>query len=138
MRDRSKQMIFAGMLLATLAVVAGAAVAGNLQLVDAAKNQDRNEVRALLNQRVDVNARAGDGSTALLWASHWDDLETAEALLHAGADANAANDFRMTPLSQAFVNGSAALVAAFLNAGANPNTAIGTGEIGRASCRERV
>jgi len=35
-----------------------------------------------------------DGSTALLWAAHWNDLRTAELLVRAGADANAANDFR--------------------------------------------
>jgi uncharacterized protein len=135
MRDRGKRMIFAGTLLATFAMVAGtAAGAGNFQLVEAAKGQDHNAVRALLNQHIDVNARAEDGSTALLWAAHWDDLETAQALLHAGADPNVANDFRMTPLSQACVNGSAALVASFLNAGANPNTAIGTGETPLMTC----
>src|SRR5579872_710166 len=102
MRERSKQTIFAGTLLMALALAAAtAAAAGNFPLVDAAKNQDRNAVRALLNQHVDVNARADDGSTALLWAAHWADLETAQALLHAGADPNVANDFRMTPLSQA-------------------------------------
>ena len=136
MRDLGKQMIFAGMLRVTLALVAGTATAaaGNFQLVDAAKNQDRSTVRALLNQHIDVNARADDGSTALLWAAHWDDLETAGALLHAGADPNTANDFRMTPLSQACVNGSAALVASLLNAGANPNTPIGTGETPLMTC----
>ena len=43
--------------------------------------------------------KSDDGSTALLWAAHWNDLDTADLLLRAGADANAANDFRMTPLS---------------------------------------
>ena len=85
-------------------------------------------------QHVDVNIRADDGSTALLWAAHWNDLETTDLLLHAGADANAANDFRMTPLSQACVNGSAAFVESLLKAGANPNTAIGTGETPLMTC----
>src|SRR2546426_5536434 len=85
---------------------------------------NQQQVRTLLNQRANVNARSGDGSTALLWAAHWNDLETAGLLIHAGADANAANDFRMTPLSQACINGSAALVDLLLKAGANPNTPV--------------
>src|SRR6185503_14623836 len=77
--------------------------------------------------RPDVNVRAEDGSTALLWAAHWNLLETADLLIRAGADANAANDFRMTPLSQACTNGSAAFVELLLKAGANPNTPVATG-----------
>src|SRR3989454_2110763 len=88
---------------------------------------NQQQVRTLLNQRANVNARSGDGSTALLWAAHWNDLETAGLLIHAGADANAANDFRMTPLSEACTNGSAAFVDLLLKAGANPNTPVATG-----------
>ena len=84
--------------------------------------------------RPDVNVRSEDGSTALLWAAHWNDLQTAELLVRAGADANAANDFRMTPLSQACTNGSAAFVDLLLKAGANPNTPIGTGETPLMTC----
>src|SRR3989454_6154215 len=39
---------------------------------------NQQQVRTLLNQRANVNARSGDGSTALLWAAHWNDLETAD------------------------------------------------------------
>ena len=46
-----------------------------------------------------MNVRAHDGTTALLWAAHWNDLDTADLLIRAGADVNAANDLRMTPLS---------------------------------------
>src|SRR3989475_8677434 len=112
----------------TLLMVVGAAAANeDLRLVDAAKNQDAQQVRALLNGHPDVNVRSEDGSTALLWAAHWDDLRTAELLIRAGADANAANDFRMTPLSQACTNGSAEFVDLLLKAGANPNTPVATG-----------
>jgi len=81
-----------------------------------------------------VNVRSGDGSTALLWAAHWNDLQTAELLIRAGADANVANDFRMTPLSQACTNASSALVDLLLKAGANPNTPIATGETPIMTC----
>ena len=39
-------------------------------LIEAAKNSDRDMLRMLLRQRVDVNAAAGDGSPALHWASY--------------------------------------------------------------------
>src|SRR5688572_12081355 len=83
------------LLMAAGAVINNSAVAvADLRLVAAVRSQDVQQVRTLLNQRVDVNARSGDGSTALLWAAHWNALETAALLIRAGADANVANDFR--------------------------------------------
>ena len=91
-------------------------------------------MQALLSQRTDVNTRADDGSTALLWAAHWNDVAVAESLVRAGADPNAANDFGMTPLSRACTNGSAPLVDLLLKAGARPDTAIATGETPLMTC----
>src|SRR3712207_7252290 len=54
--------------------------------------------------RSDVNARASDGATALLWTVHWNDLDTADLLIRAGADVNAANEYRVAPLSVACTN----------------------------------
>ena len=116
-----------------LAVGAPAANAES-RLVDAAKNQDAEQVRTLLDGHADVNARSEDGSTALLWAAHWNDIPTAELLVHAGADANAANDLHMTPLVQACTNGSGSLVTLLLNAGARPNTPVATGETPLMTC----
>src|SRR5262245_20253597 len=169
MRYRIRRIISAGALAAPLLVGIGVSMpATDLRLVEAVQNQDEQRVRTLLNQRIDVNARSSDGSTALLWATHWNALEMAVSLIRAGADPNAANDFRMTPLTEACTNGSAAFVDLLLKAGANPNTPIATGvppimtcsrsgnanavrillagdadanakeQIGRASCRERV
>jgi len=104
------------------------------RLVEAARKQDRKSVRALLAQKVDLNARSSDGSTALLWLAHWNDPETAALLLSAGADANAANDFQMTPLSQACTNGNSVFVRLLLKSGANPNTPIATGETPLMTC----
>ena len=117
-----------------LLVVAGAAAADDLRLVDAARHQNLPRLRTLLDQHADVNAKSEDGSTALLWAAHWNDLQTAELLVRAGADANLANDLRMTPLSQACTNGSTALVNLLLNAGAKPGTPVGTGETPLMTC----
>jgi ankyrin repeat protein len=120
--------------LAVVMVVGAAAANENLRLVDAAKDQDVQQVRALLSKRPDVNLRSEDGSTALLWAAHWNDLQTAQLLVRAGADPNLANDFRTTPLSQACTNGSPELVDLLLKAGANPNAPIGTGETPLMTC----
>lgn len=114
--------------------IAHAADVPDLRLIHAARNQDAKTVRALLADKVDVNARSSDGSTALLWSAHWNDLATANLLLAAGADANAANDFRMTPLSQACTNADAPFVHALLKAGANANTPIATGETPLMTC----
>jgi len=97
-------------------------------LVDAARSGDRDALRALLQEKADVNAAAGDGSTALLWASYRDDPEAAALLIHAGANVNAANDLGVTPLWAASQNGSAAMVRTLLDAGANPNPALLAGE----------
>jgi ankyrin repeat protein len=111
-----------------------AAVADSDQLIEAARNQDWQQVRTLLVRPADVNRRSEDGSTALLWAAHWNDLQTAELLVRAGADTNAANDFKMTPLSQACTNASSAMVALLLQAGADPNARIATGETPLMTC----
>lgn len=122
-------------LASTLLLAAGAhAAPADSRLVDAARQHDAQEVRALLSQRADVNVRSADGSTALLWAAHWGDIEMARLLIGAGADANSANDLRMTPLVQACTTGSAALVELLLGAGANPNAPVATGETPLMSC----
>jgi uncharacterized protein len=134
-RHCSQQPLALTLLLVTaFAGAASAAGTSDSRLVDAARHQDSKTVRALLAQKADVNARASDGSTALLWLAHWNDAETADLVLRAGADANAANDFRMTPLSEACLNAGAPLVRLLLKNGANPNTAIATGETPLMTC----
>lgn len=120
---------------AVAALIAGTVAAqGEPQLVAAVKGRDLAKVRALLKQKVDVNARSSDGATALLWAVHADHAETADLLLGAGADPNLANDYRVTPLSAACTNSSALMVERLLKAGANPNLPAGTGETPLMSC----
>lgn len=115
--------------LIPLLVTASLTAAGDQRLVHAAKQQDREVIRALLSQEVDVNATQPDGATALHWAAHWDDLETANLLLRAGAQAQVANAYyAVTPLSLACTNGSTAMVELLLNAGASANATLSTGE----------
>ncbi|OFW00945.1 MAG: hypothetical protein A3G20_06125 [Acidobacteria bacterium RIFCSPLOWO2_12_FULL_59_11] len=114
--------------IASLFAVAGLSAAdGDLRLVDAAKNKDKEAVLSLLKQKVDVNAAQGDGATALVWAAHWNDLETADLLIRAGANANAATDNGITPLWEACASASAAMVEKLLKAEAKPDAALETG-----------
>src|SRR4030095_2347208 len=127
-RGKSKQIALTSVFSIALLVACGiAAMGADLRLIDAVRNQEWQQARILLDQHVDGNARSGRDSSALLWAAHWNDLETVERLIHAGADANAANAFRKTPLSEACTNGSVKVVDLLLKAGANPNTQIATG-----------
>jgi ankyrin repeat protein len=66
--------------LATISAAPGADIA------DAARNKDATGLQTLLKQRADVNAPQPDGTTALHWAAHWNDLETVNLLLRAGAN----------------------------------------------------
>jgi ankyrin repeat protein len=97
-------------------------------LADAAEKMDRTRVRALLQERVDVNTSQVDGMTALHWAAYRDDLETEELLVRAGANVKATNRYGVTPLSLACTNGNAAMIESLLKAGADPNTALPGGE----------
>jgi ankyrin len=96
--------------------------------VDAAQNRNAAAVGALLRRGADPNVIGADGSTALHWAAHWDDIEIADRLIRAGAHVNLANDLGATPLWLACENGSAAMVDHLLKAGADPNVALPSGE----------
>jgi len=89
---------------------------------NAAQRKDRDELRALVKQRADVNAPQPDGTTALHWATHWNDAELVDLLLRAGANAKAVNRYGATPLSEAAASGSGAMIEALLRAGADPKT----------------
>src|SRR5438093_1447612 len=108
-------------------LLAGAGGSGP-SLVDAARNVDREALRALLKQGANVNATDGAGTTALHWASFRDDLESADLLIRAGAKVNATNDLGATPLWTASQNGSETMVKRLLAAGADPNVALLAGE----------
>lgn len=118
----------AGVVLGLVVVMSRPAAATTLSLPDAVEQRDGAAVRALLQQRVDVNAPQGDGTTALHWAARWDDLETAGLLLRAGADVNSKTDLGVTPLWLASQTGSARMVQALLASGADASAALVSGE----------
>jgi len=74
-----------GLCVAVLALPVG--VWGSASpMADAAMKGDRAALRELVAQRADVNARQGDGATAIQWAAYKDDLEMARMLVKAGSN----------------------------------------------------
>ena len=132
MRLSSKSMATGA--VAWLWVASLTAGGADLRLIDAIRDDDHETVRALLSQKVDVNAREGDGATALHWAVVRDDVGVVEGLLRAGADANAANDYGVTPISLACTNRNATVIEKLLDAGADPNAATSMGETALMTC----
>ena len=116
------------MLLLLFAAASVNAAPAPAPVADAAEKQDRAKVRALIGQRVDVNAPQPDGMTALHWAAYQDDLDLSTLLIRAGANVKAASRYGVTPLSLACTNGNGAIVELLLKAGADPNAALPGGE----------
>jgi ankyrin repeat protein len=111
-----------------MALGVGLQATGDQRLLDASKGHNVQVVRALVREHADVNAAQPDGTTALHWAAHWNDVATADLLLQSGANVNAATDLGVTALFLACENGSATLVEHLLAARANPNPALPSGE----------
>jgi len=121
---------------ASLAVVMtiGLAAAGDVRLIEAVRARNADRVRALLSERVNVNATQGDGATALHWAVHVDDVSLVDMLIRAGAQADVADDTGATPLYLACTNRNAETVSKLLAAGANPNATLLSGETVLMTC----
>jgi uncharacterized protein len=120
---------FRASILLVLCMGGAAMAAGpDFRLVDAVASQDSAATQTLLKQHVDVNAARSDGSTALLWAAHWNDLELVDQLLKAGANVNAAEDHGVTPLARAAENASSPMVEKLLAAHGDPNRAQTSGQ----------
>ena len=133
MRDRGRwvrvtRVCLSALLLAPVGVRVAAAAPPDAPLADAAKRADWAAVRALLQEGADVDARQGDGSNALHWASYRDNREIAALLIRAGSEVNASNDLGVTPLWAACENGSSAMVKTLIEGGADPNRALPFGE----------
>ena len=127
----------AGCVALLIAVATASATSANQadrRLVDAAKAQDHEVVRALLGQQVEVNVAELDGATALHWATYWNALDMVDLLIDAGANLDATNDYGLTPLALACDNGSGVMVTRLLAAGADPAAPRLTGETPLMTC----
>ncbi len=116
-------------ILLTLAIcLTGAVKAKADSLIEAARFQDAEAVRMLLDGGTDPNQRQADGATALHWAVYRQDSEMADLLLAAGADVNAVNRLGASALFVAAEGGRAGLIQQLLEAGADPDIALPMGE----------
>ena len=106
----------------------GAASFDDFRLLDAARNEDKLAIQALVKQGVPVNVTRADGITALHWVAQSNDVTSADLLIRAGAHLNAANDYGVTALSLACSVGISPMVQKLLEAGANPNSTQISGE----------
>jgi len=113
-----------GTLVTALLLAGGLAAAStDTRIVDAAMRGDKDAVRTLIKQKVDVNAARGDGSTALHWAAYNDDVDLVKLLLASGANFKAVTrEGAITPLFMACTNGDPAMIEEFLKAGADANS----------------
>src|SRR6516225_10561484 len=83
-----------------------AAAANETRVADAAMKGDKDTVRSLIKQAVDVNAAQGDGMTALHWAAMNGDGDLAQMLLCSGANVKATTRLGgYTPLYMAAKSG---------------------------------
>jgi uncharacterized protein len=119
-------------LLAAAIFITGAIQAQAMNIADYVSKGEREQALLLLETnaavKADVDARLVDGSTALLYAAYFGDVDLTAALLEAGADPDARNNYGAFALSEAAQNGNARIVGLLLEHGANPNLANPEGE----------
>src|SRR5689334_13318667 len=105
-----------------------AAAGSDSRLIQGARSNDLEAVKALLSEHAQVNATQADGATALHWAAELDNVAMADLLIRHGANVNAANDEGAKPLYLACTNRSTAMVERLLAAGADANATLLNGE----------
>ena len=89
--------------------------------IAAARDGNADSVLELLPQVEDLDQPGSDGSPALHWLVHRNDLRSARALIAAGADVNLATRYGITPLGLAAAQGNAEMIGVLVDAGADPN-----------------
>src|SRR5262245_41302386 len=110
----------AGILYLTSFLVAAGV---DTRVADAAQKGDRETVRSLIKQSVDVNAAQGDGMTALHWAALNGDMDMAHRMISAGANVKATTRLGgYTSLYLAAKNGNAPVMDVLLKGGADPKS----------------
>jgi ankyrin repeat protein len=90
-------------------------------LHDAVRDGDLAQVKQLIAQGADVNAKAKMGVTPLHMAASWGREQVVELLVTTSADVNAKNDVGFTPLHYAASAGHTAMAEVLIAKGANVN-----------------
>ena len=94
---------------------------GITPLMCAARDGERKDAKALLNQGPDVNALDTYGWSALTYAAAKGDLDIVKALLAKGANINAGGKDNYTPLMAAVSFGNVKVVSTLIEKGADVN-----------------
>ena len=131
---RKARILLTSLVLATSVPNLGLAATDDERLIQAVRNQEPELVRELVAQGVDINGAQGDGTTALHWAAHRDDLAIVDLLIRSDATVNATNDLGATPLHVACQNRSGSMIERLLAAGADANATLLNGETVLMSC----
>jgi len=111
----------AAVVIAVLIAAVSIATPAKPTLLDAAEAGDRAAALRLLAERADPNMIGPDGTTAIMFAAHNDDLPLVQALIKAGANVKLKNQFGTSAISEAAIIGSAPIIDALIKAGADPN-----------------
>ena len=111
--------ILFGVVVAAMGLISTVGAWAAPSLIEAARANDTTTALAAIADKVDVNAKSADGTTALHWAIYRDNAAVVQRLIKAGADVKTANEFGSTPMAEAAVVGDAAVIEALLNAGAD-------------------
>jgi ankyrin repeat protein len=93
--------------------------AGRADVADAVMKHDKVALRALLQQKADVNAPQADGATGLHWAVYNEDIEAVDLLIAAGAKPDVKNRDSVTPLRLASLAGNSRIIDRLIKAGAD-------------------
>ncbi|MEB3197876.1 MAG: ankyrin repeat domain-containing protein [Candidatus Sericytochromatia bacterium] len=99
----------------------------NADLAAAAAHGDVNQVRALIANGADLNARDAEGYTALTWAAQFGRAPVVEYLLARHAQPNVVDRWGYTPLMWALQQGHTPTAALLLSRGANPSVSTAFG-----------
>jgi ankyrin repeat protein len=130
MTIKSMRRLVSGVCLSAIGAIGLTALlsAAEATVADAAMAGNKETVRTLLKQGVDVNAAQGDGMTALHWAARQGDIELARMLLYAGANVKATTRLGgHTPLIMAAQIGDAAMIDVLIKAGSDPKLTTSNG-----------
>jgi ankyrin repeat protein len=120
-RGPASRRLAAALIVVLLVVLNPMSRAAEPSLLDAAEDGRSTDVLAALADGADVNARGEDGTTAVMWAAYYGDLDLVEALIGAGADVTLANAFGTSPITEAAIQGDPEIIETLLGAGADPN-----------------
>ena len=94
---------------------------GEKELLDAAFKGETEKVIQLLNEGVNIEAKASDEGTPLMYAALKGHKDTVKTLIEKGAKPNARDRNRCTALMEAASGGYVEVVKVLLKAGADPN-----------------